>query len=58
MRRSRRDTEWSIWTEDKNSTVTKEKLEEVLRNFELNDDVAKVVFLVTFQTSLCNSHSS
>ena len=58
MRRSRQDTEWSIWTEDKNSTVTKEKLEEVLRNFELNDDVAKVVFLVTFQTSLCNSHSS
>ena len=58
MRRSRQDTEWSIWTEDKNSTVTKEKLEEVLRNFELNDDVAKVAFLVTFQTSVCNSHSS
>lgn len=29
--------------EDKNSTVTKEKLEEVLRNFELNDDVAKLL---------------
>ena len=51
MRRSGRDTEWSVWTEDKNSTVTKEKLEEVLRNFELNDDVAKVVFLFTFHYS-------